>query len=83
MRKLLLILSTLTGTALAQIPPPPQPDVPMVPAVRPPLGAASRAMRHELVARERQQRLEEKTEDRADAEQHRKDDSRKLRRVER
>ena len=83
MRKLLLTLATLAGPVLAQTSPMPQPEVPMVPAVRPPLGAASRAMRHEVLARERQLRLEEKAEDRTDAEQKSKDDRRKVKRVER
>jgi hypothetical protein len=82
MRKLLLILASLAGTVLAQTPMP-QPEVPMVPAVRPPLRAASRAMRHEVLAHEQRLRLEEKAEDRADAEQNSKDERRKFGCIER
>lgn len=76
MRKMFLILAAVGGAALAQIPPLPEPSPPMVPTIRPPLGAASRASRHEDVAREREQRLQEKAEDRADAEKKRKEQSR-------
>ena len=55
----------------------------MVPAVRPALGPASRAMRHEMVAHDREQRIEEKAEDRADAEKRRKDRERALARSQR
>lgn len=76
MRTLLLILTLSGGAAMAQTQPPPEPSPPMVPVARPPLGAASRAMRHELYAHEREQRIEEKAEDRADAEKRRKADER-------
>jgi hypothetical protein len=80
MPKLFLILALAGGSALAQTTPPPEPNPPMVPTIRPALGAASRASRHELVAREREERLVEKAEDRADAEQKRKDSQRALKR---
>lgn len=83
MRKQLLILTLAGGAALAQVAPPAQPSTPMVPIITPPVGAASRAGRHELFARERGQRIEEKAEDRADAEKKRKASERALRRVER
>jgi hypothetical protein len=83
MRKLFLILALAGGAAVAQTQPLPEPAPPMVPAVRLPLGAASRAARHEDFARERALRAAEKVEDRADAEQKRKDNAGKLRRMER
>ena len=83
MRKLFLILAVVSGAAMAQTQPLPEPSPPMVPVVRPPLGAASRAGRHEDLARERVQRTVEKAEDRADAERKEKDSARKLRRTER
>jgi hypothetical protein len=83
MRKPFLILALAGGAAVAQTQPPPEPSPPMVPAIRPPLGAASRAARHEDFARERALRVAEKAEDRADAEQKDKDNARKLRRIER
>lgn len=83
MRKLFLILALASGAAMAQTQPPAEPSPPMVPAVRPPLGAASRASRHEDVSRDRAQRMVERAEDRADAEQKEKDNARKLRRIER
>ena len=68
MRMPFLILALASGAAAAQIPPPvAEPSPPMVPAIRPPLGPASRASRHEDVARERALRSAEKAEDRADA----------------
>ena len=82
MRKRFLILALWAGAAMAQTQPAP-PPVPMVPTIRPPLGAASRASRHEMVAREREQRVEEKAEDRADAEKKRRESERALRRVDR
>ena len=74
MRKLLLIvaLAVLGSTALAQIPSAPEPAPPMLPAVKPAIGPASRAMRHEIVSRDLVQWVEEKAEDRADAEKKRK-----------
>ena len=74
MRKPFLILAlVLVGsTASAQAPAAVEPAPPMVPAVRPALGAASRAMRHEIVSRDRVQRVEEKAEDRADAQKRRR-----------
>lgn len=79
MRKFFLILAAASGAALAQTPPPPpEYSVPMVPAVRPPLGAASRAARHELLARERQQRIEEKAEDLSEARKKRRAERRML-----
>jgi hypothetical protein len=83
MRKFFLVLALAGGSALAQTQPVPEPSPPMVPTVRPPLGAASRASRHELYAREREQRIQEKAEDRSDAEQKRKFTERALRRVDR
>ena len=86
MRKLFLTLALAAGAAIAQTPPPVPPPpvpVPMVPTIKPPLGAASRASRHETVAREREQRLEEKAEDRADASKKRTASERTLRRTER
>jgi hypothetical protein len=83
MRKPFLILALAGGAAVAQTQPPPEPSPPMVPAIRPPLGAASRAARHEDFARERALRVAEKAEDRADAEQKEKDNARKLGRIER
>ena len=83
MRTLLLIITLCGAAAMAQTQPPPEPFPPMVPVARPPLGAASRAMRHELYAQEREQRIEEKAEDRADAEKRRKSYERALRRTRR
>ena len=83
MRKQFLILALAGGSALAQVAPPAQPPTPMVPTVTSPVGAASRAGRHELFARDREQRIEEKAEDRADAEKKRRASERALRRVER
>lgn len=85
MRKLFLILALCLagGAALAQIPAPQEPAPPMVPAIMPPTGPASRAARHEHFAHERELRLEEKSEDRADAEKKRKASERALRRIER
>ena len=87
MRKLFLILALAAGAAIAQTQPPaaPAPAVPtpMVPTMKPPLGAASRASRHEMFAREREQRLEEKTEDRAEADRKRKTSERALQRTDR
>ena len=73
MRKLLLIvaLAVLGSTALAQIPSAPEPAPPMLPAVKPAI-PSSRAMRHEIVSRDLVQWVEEKAEDRADAEKKRK-----------
>ena len=73
MRKLFLIaaLVVLSSTASAQTPAV-ESGPPMVPSVKPALGPASRAMRHEIVSRDRVQRVEEKAEDRADAEKKRK-----------
>jgi len=51
----------------------------MVPAVRPPLGPASRASRHEDFARERALRNAEKAEDRADTARRQKDAERRAR----
>ena len=74
MRMPFLILALAGGAAAAQIPPPvAEPSPPMVLAVRPPLGPASRAGRHEDVARERALRSAEKAEDRADAAHRQKD----------
>jgi hypothetical protein len=83
MRTLLLILTLSGGAAMAQTQPAPEPSPPMVPVVRPPLGAASRAMRHELYAHEREQRRQEQAEDRAEAQQRRQADERALRRSQR
>ena len=83
MRKLFLILVLAGGAAMAQTQPPAEPSPPMVPAVRPPLGAASRAARHEDFSRERVLRTAEKAEDLADAEKKEKENARKLRRIER
>lgn len=83
MRELFLMLVLGASTVLAQTAPAPQPSAPMTPTVRPPQGPASRAARHELFAREREQRLEERAEDRADAEKKRKDAARALKRMER
>ena len=83
MRKLFLTLALAGGAAAAQTQPPPEPSPPMVPAVRPPLGAASRSARHEDVSRERGLRTAEKAEDRADAERKEKENARRLRRAER
>lgn len=83
MRKLFLILALASGAAVAQIQLLPEPSPPMVPAVKPPLGAASRAARHEDFARERALRAAEKAEDRADAAGKRQEDARRLRRMER
>lgn len=69
---LILALVLVGGTASAQTPAAAEPSPPMVPAVKPALGAASRAMRHEIVSRDRVQRVEEKAEDRADADKKRK-----------
>jgi hypothetical protein len=83
MRKLFLIFALAGGPALAQLPTLPEPSPPMVPAVTPAMGAASRATRHEVFARERELRVREKAEDRADAELRRKATDRALRRTER
>ncbi len=83
MRLLFLTLTLAGGAAVAQTQPLPEPSPPMVPAVRPPLGAASRAARHEDFARERALRAAERAEDRADAERKQKGAARKLRRIER
>lgn len=83
MRMLFLILALAGGAAVAQTQPLPEPNPPMVPAVRPPLGAASRAARHEDYARERSLRMAERVEDRADADRKREESARKLRRTER
>ena len=83
MRKLFTILVLAGGAAMAQTQPPAEPSPPMVPVLRPPLGAASRAGRHEDLARERVLRSTEKAEDRADAERKEKESARKLRRTER
>ncbi|MDB5944434.1 MAG: hypothetical protein JWQ13_4000 [Ramlibacter sp.] len=83
MRKLFLILALAGGTAQAQLQTLPEPTPPMVPTVRPPLGAASRASRHELFARERELRAEEKAEDRAEAEKKRKEGARGMKAGER
>lgn len=83
MRKLVLILALASGAVVAQIQLLPEPAPPMVPAVKPPLGAASRAARHEDFARERALRAAEKAEDRADAAGKHKEDARRLRRMER
>ena len=83
MRTQFLILALASGAALAQVAPPAQPPTPMVPTLTPPVATASRAGRHELFAREREQRIEEKAEDRADAEKKRVASERALRRVER
>ena len=74
MRKpiLILALTLMGGTAAAQTPAATEPSPPMVPAVKPALGPASRALRHEIVSRDRVQRVEEKAEDRADADKKRK-----------
>jgi hypothetical protein len=83
MRTLLLILTLASGAVMAQTQAPPEPSPPMVPVVRPALGAASRAMRQELYAHDRQQRIEEKAEDRADAELRRRAYERAVRRSQR
>ncbi len=83
MRKPFLILALAGGAAVAQTQPLPEPSPPMVPAVKPPLGAASRAARHEEFARERALRAAEKAEDRADAAGKQQEAARRLRRVER
>ena len=80
MRMLFLIIALAGGAAAAQVPPPvAEPSPPMVPAVRPPIGAASRAARHEDFARERALRASEKAEDRADAQAKERDGARKMR----
>lgn len=80
MRMFFVILALAGGAAVAQIPPTvAEPSPPMVPAVRPPQGAASRAPRHEDVARERALRNSEKAEDRTDSAQKQKDAERRLR----
>ena len=87
MRKLFLILALAAGAAIAQTQPPAAPapavQTPMVPTIKPPLGASSRASRHESFAREREQRIEEKTEDRAEADKKRKTSERALRQTDR
>ena len=55
----------------------------MVPVIMPPMGPASRAARHEQFAHDRELRLEEKSEDRAEAEKKRKASERAVRRIER
>ena len=81
MRMFLLILALAGTAAVAQNQPPSQPNPPMVPTIRPPQGAASRAPRHEDLARERSLRTVEKAEDRVDAESKQKEAAQKLRRV--
>ena len=81
MRMLFLILAFAGGAAVAQIQPLPEPNPPMVPTIRPPQGGASRAPRHEDLARDRSLRMVEKAEDRADADSKQKESARKLRRV--
>lgn len=71
------------AAAMAQSLPKTEPALPTVPTTTPPLGAASRASRHELFSREREQRIEEKAEDRADGQQKREAGERTQRRVER
>ena len=73
MRKPFLIaaLVVLSSTAWAQTPAV-ESGPPMVPTAKQALGPASRAMRHEIFSRDRVQRVEEKAEDRADAEKKRK-----------
>ena len=84
MRTLFLTLALAGGAAVAQIQPSvAEPSPPMVPTVRPPTGAASRAARHEDFARERTMRTAEKAEDRAETEARLRESSRKLRRTER
>ena len=83
MRKLFMIFALASGAVMAQTQPSAEPSPPMVPVIRPPLGAASRAGRHEDLARERALRTTEKAEDRADAERKEKESARKLRRTER
>jgi hypothetical protein len=84
MRALFLILALSGGAAVAQIPPAvAEPSPPMVPAVRPPLGAASRAARHEDFARERALRTAERAEDRADSDRKQQDSGRRQRRTDR
>ena len=83
MRMLFLILALAGGAAVAQIQPLSEPLPPMVPAIKLPVGADSRAARHEDLARERALRTAEKAEDRADAERKEKENARKLRRMER
>lgn len=51
------------------------PQVVMVPTVRPALGAASRAARHESLAQDRRQRLAEQAEDRDEAQRRRGGDA--------
>ena len=79
------VIFALVGAAAAMAQPLArvEPAPPMVPTMTPPLGAASRASRHELFSREREQRIEEKAEDRADAQHKREAAERGLRRVER
>ena len=81
MRMSLLILALAGSAAVAQTQPLPEPKPPMVPTIRPPQGAASRAPRYEDLARERSMRTVEKAEDRADAESKQKEANQKLRRV--
>ena len=83
MRMYFVVLALAGSAALAQTQPLPEPTPPMVPAVRPPVGAASRAARHEDFARERALRTAEKAEDRADAQQKEKDSARKERAMQR
>ena len=83
MRMLFLILALAGGAAGAQTQPLPESTPPLVPAVRPPMGAASRATRHEDFARERTLRSAEKAEDRADAQQREKQSARKDRTMQR
>ena len=83
MRMFFLTLALAGGAAVAQTQPLPEPNPPMVPTIRPPLGAASRASRHEDYARERALRSAEKAEDRADSERRQRDNARKLRHSER
>lgn len=81
MRLLFLFLAFVGGAAVAQTQPLPEPNPPMVPTIRPPQGAASRARRHEDLAHERSLRTVEKAEDRVNAESKQKESAQKLRRV--
>jgi hypothetical protein len=83
MRKLFVIIALAGGAALAQTQPLPEPNPPMVPSVKPPAGPASRAARHEDLARERALRTAEKAEDRADAQRRQAESDSKLRAVQR
>ena len=61
-----VVCALAAGASSAQIPALADPSIPMVPAAKPPLGAASRAARHEYLSLERSQRIAEQAEDRAD-----------------